>query len=90
MPKWQLKEFLLDESNSTIELMVVACMYKCMLTGDYGRLAAILDRRCGRVKTQIEISGVNGGPVKNEVTTLSDTELIDKARDIERKLNKIE
>jgi hypothetical protein len=74
-----LKAFTKDDKANSFERAIAQAVYNSLVAGDFGTLDQILGRRIGKVKTVVEVTGKDGGPMHNNVTNLTDEQLLAEA-----------
>jgi hypothetical protein len=77
-----LKSIVKDPNSTAIKVAYATCVLKAIQKGDVFSLNAVLDRIVGKVKTEIEVTGPNGGPILMAHMTLDDVR-----REYDRLLN---
>lgn len=85
MTKEEIKQIQVDPNSTMLELLVASIIVKGFNQGDASRLQFFLDRTIGPIKTKIEHSGPEDGPIKID-ENLSEEELDRRAAKIMQRL----
>lgn len=80
LPYQELKEFLLDAANPSLELAIASVLEKGIEKGDFLRISFLLDRAIGRVKdiiqdddTDEELERLRSLPMRQLLTLIQNT-----------------